>query len=119
MAKAVNRMMVVPDNAPFFDSVEEQALMKTDDEEAGEVMLVTKQADDKGAVDVLLLFPTETNEGETPSFRPTGIRMTLNAFLNMARMAAVHHQAVVGDAPDEYTSDQAGRILVPGAHGNG
>jgi len=101
MSKAVNRMMVIPDNADFFDTVEKQALMKTDDEEAGEVMLVTKVVDPvKGSVDVLLLFPTDCSDDMVEKVQPTGIRMTLNAFLNMARMAAVHHKAVVGDAPD-------------------
>lgn len=122
MTKAVNRLQVVPNNAEVFDNIETVALMKTDREEAGEVLLVTKEVEE-GKVDVLLVFPTLDPEavdvlGDNGQYQPTGIRFTLNAFLNMARMVAIQHQAVLEPAPDEYTHDQAGHILVPGGNGH-
>ncbi len=119
MGEAVNRLAFCPDSVEMFDHIEGEALMRVPDE--GEVLLVTKHvADDK--VDVLLVFPTLKRSGwaehADDEYQPTAIRITMNCFLNAARMVAIHHQAVIGkmpnDMPEAMTHEQAGRILVPG-----
>jgi len=116
---AVNRVQVVPNNAEFFDRVEAEAIMKSDSKQAGEVMIVTKETDEEGNVDVLLLFPIESQEEVpgrigTKDMVPTGIRFTLNAFLNTARMLAIQHQAVIGRASELMPEAQTFVVPPPG-----
>ena len=44
--KAVQRMQLIANNAEFFDQVSDQALLNESGDEAGEVMVITKQAGD-------------------------------------------------------------------------
>jgi hypothetical protein len=123
--KAVNKVVVAPDNAAFFDQVCSEALMKAEGEDVGQVMLGTKVVDEEGNVNVLLVFPTQVKDPDVPGplMQPTAIVFTLNCFLNAARMLAIQHQAVIqraeGDPmPEAMTAEGLPRLIVPRS-GNG
>jgi len=123
MSDAVIRLQVVPDAGEFFDRVEAEALMKSDDEDSGEVLVITKKIDnDPANIDVLLLFPTEIGVASNKLtdgavYQPTGIRIALNTLLNTARMLAIQHHAVIGksmtDMPEAMTAEGLPQLIVP------
>lgn len=103
MDDAVDKLVVAVDEPEIFDRIQEDALMGVLNPDAGQVMIITKGVERNGKpdTDLIILFPTET--GKTPRYQPTGIRLTLNTFLNAARMLALQHGAVI--TPEAFTDE--------------
>lgn len=117
--KITKKLQVAADQPEVFENIANDMLLQTEDEDAGEVMILTRQSlNDPEEVELLLVFPTVVNqdEGVPVKYQPTGIAFSLATFLNTARTLAVHHQSYlkkVGKAePEAQTHEQAGQILL-------
>jgi len=127
VTKPITNLQLAIGQPEVFEGILNDALMHTDDENAGAVLLVTRQSEtDPSGVEVLLVFPTENEyrtaykywegteyEHAEPLYRPTGIVFGLNTFLNAARkLAEVHGARIQPEESDAYTHDMAAQILL-------
>lgn len=107
--KAIDRAQVAVNEELMFDQIERTAVLNVPD--MGELMAVTKQVvrqvpghegvtvDD---VEVMVMFPIPHPQ-EPGQVKPAAVKVTLNTFLNLARMLALQHGAYV--RPAAFTDD--------------
>jgi len=111
MNKNITVVAMVPDNKVAFALLFKQSL----DFDEDQVVMVSRTNED-GEVEVMLTYHVQL---PLPRIRPNKDKpratvkavFGLNAFLNVARMLAIEHKAVI-NRPEATLEENAGRILI-------